>query len=309
MGNSVGSECGEGYYSLAVKVGHTPACISFENYAGRPAALWAESVKTPERLRIGSGFTWAGEHVEVTNMKQDHLIACTYKRDRHDRKFGVGSSVYADSAHRQVEQFSESKAGMLLRLGPPVPEDSRTPERIFKIPYAELQAKRKTYDAARRQALKDIAATETPADLQAVLDRLAAMPRNTFRHFDVEDFRVASDQQKKGFDRREVEKQEALREGERLERWLAGEGSGYFRVVRLRVKGPWVETSTGHSVAVKSARRVLPMVLSRRKKFGAVHEPLDVHEIREFNATGVLVGCTLIPWGEVERIAGELSCA
>ena len=39
MGNSEGSECGEGFYSHAVKVGHTPACISFEKYVGRARLL------------------------------------------------------------------------------------------------------------------------------------------------------------------------------------------------------------------------------------------------------------------------------
>ncbi|HET9322060.1 MAG TPA: hypothetical protein VFO27_19855, partial [Bryobacteraceae bacterium] len=60
-------------------------------------------------------------------------------------------------------------------------------------------------------------------------------------------------------------------------------------------------------VTVKSARAMLPRVLEhRRDSMLKCDWPLDLYVIKEFQPGGVLVGCTLIPWEEIERIQPQL---
>jgi len=255
-----------------VEVGHTTACISFEHYAGRPAALWSESVKTPERLSIGSRFTWQGAFLTVTSMRRDHLVACTYK---------PGS-----------EYHSDLRVGDIDRIGDE----------------AELAAARKQADAVRRLALKEIASTENPRALSEVEQTLACTPRGTYRHFDIEDFRKAIAKRREAFNQAEVAQIAAQSEAKRMERWVAGENvGGWFKSVRLRISGDYIETSTGHSVSVDSAKKALPFVLRHRhSSVSRTGLDVDVHRINRISGDGVLIGCTLIPWGEVDRIAPAL---
>jgi hypothetical protein len=310
MGNSVGSVCGESFYSYAVKMGNRAACISFEKYAGRPSALWAEKVKTPERLCIGSEFTWDGLQVKVTNMRSDHLIACSYKDNPEAGSYGKlkqDSINYIDGAYRKVEELKRLDDGsILLRTSPPLKSnhESRIPDRRFKITYKELAAKRKEYDATLKQALKDIRETATPAELQTVSERLNSAGRHAYRHFDIEEMRGAINEQRETFNKREVKRQQELAEAEALARWQAGEnGRGFFSTVRLRVSGPYVETSTGHSVTIESVKRSLDWALKHRSRFGPVkNKHIDLHPIKRFTSEGVLIGCTMVPWTEVERL-------
>lgn len=310
MGNSHGGECGERFYVHAVKVGHTPACISFEKYAGRPAALWAEEVKTPGRLCIGSEFTWDGLRVTVSNMMQDYLVACTYG-DYEGGGDKEGDTCYFGRAYRTINRISSTDSGdLLLRLSAPVAKPSRKPTRIIKIRYEELAAKRKVYEKQRKEALAEIAAAEDAASLHAIAERLSSMPRATFRHFDIEDIRKAIEAKKGEFKKEEVEAVERLAESEALEMWLAGKDiRRWFKSVRLRVKGEYVETSTGQSVTLKSAVRLLPWVLSHKGKEASVSERIDVHDITRFSLPGVQIGCTLIPWPEVERLRDMIAAA
>jgi len=88
-----------------------------------------------------------------------------------------------------------------------------------------------------------------------------------------------------------------------LEAWVSGEPARqWFRDVRLRVRGNRVETSTGQSASLDSVRKVLPVVLRRRNSFGPVQNLMvDSFPVVEQSTEGVKVGCTLVPWGEVER--------
>lgn len=308
MGNGYVT-CGEGFYMHAVKVNHTPACIAFEKFAGRPAALWAEKVKTPERLCVGADFTWEGCAVTVTSMTPTHLVACSYKDDRgnHNEVITAGSVTWTQG-RRLVEWVKHVEDGsMLLRLSANAPEQ-RSPDRVFKITYEALTARRKQFDMARKDVLKSIGAADTAESLHAIRIELANQPRFTYRHFDIEDFRLAIDNRKKDFDSRDIAELEAASEAERLEHWKSGKlARGWFSQVCLRVNGAYVEASTGQSVSLSSARELLPWLLLNRKKVGPVNGwQLDLHEVKRITPFGVLIGCTRVPWTEIDRVRPEI---
>jgi hypothetical protein len=317
MGNSDGGVCGERYYNLAVKCGHTPACISFEKYAGRTAVLWAEKVKTPSRLHIGERFTWEGLLVTVTSMKQDHLIACSYKEDPDapvwdgELKAGQVRSI-GHSEYRRIDDLVPAGDGsLIMRLGPAFDREYErdAPDRRFKITYAELTAKRKEYDQRRKAALKEIDGAESPEALLAITERLNAAGRHAYRHFDIEEMTAALRAKRESFDKKEVERVQRMSDEAALAAWRAGAvRDRYHETVALRVNGAYVETSTGHSVRVESAKTLLPWALSRRKKYGAVKNiNLDLHPVERVSAQGILIGCTLVPWPEIEALPGLLA--
>lgn len=188
MGNSVGSVCGESFYIHAVGTRHTPACISFEQYAERPAAIWAEDVKTPERLCIGSRFTWNGIKVTVTNMRTDHLIACSYK-DWIDEDLAEGSITYFHDGYRKIDKLRRLGVGgeLGIKFSGIVPQPDRKPHRVFKITYEQLAARRKEHDAFRKKLLKEIA----DADSVGVLEKIAQVSKEQCRPFDIVDFHEA----------------------------------------------------------------------------------------------------------------------
>ena len=313
MGDS--GTLGERYYCLAVKVEHTPACISFEKYANRPAALWAEDVKTPSRLCVGSEFTWEGCRVIVTTMKQNHFVACSYKSDSddgHDEMPMVGEVNYVLGHYRLIESFKDVEGGgLLLRAGPKCERPKRRPDRVFKIKYEDLAAKRKEYDAARRKILADIRGSKSLEELAAVREAIKAKGRSAYRHFDIEDFRAAFAEWESNLAEPQLNALNEKREAERLKQWLAGENVGsMFTVVKLRIKGVYVETSTGHSATVESAKKLLPWaMIMRRKGVTKVDKRLDVYDIRGFTKDGIQIGCTLVPWSEIDRIKPELEAA
>ena len=294
MGNGSG-ELGDRYYGLAVKIGHTPACISFERYAGRPAALWSEKVKTPERLCIGSDFTWKGQRLTVTNMLKDYFVACSYG-ERADEPH-----VYLDGYRRIDHQAAVADGCVALRLSAPMKEPSRKPEKVVKIPYRELATVRKEADALRKQTLSRIAAVESIAALADLTQELLNVPRGTFRHFDIEDIR-------KSLQDRESELGKSEAEAEHLQRWLAGGRlSRTFSQVRLRISGDYVETSTGQSASLDAVRRALPVVLKHRgKEISPSGLVVDIHTVTRISQAGVKVGCTLVPWAEVEKLAVQI---
>ncbi len=307
MGNSIGSHVGEGYYNIAVGAGHTPACISFENFAGRPAALWAGYVKTAARLRIGSEFTWNGTIVTVTNIMKDHLVACTYERAeyRHEQNaVSIGSyECLNDRKYRQIEQvISLDNEAIHVKFGPPVDDPcARKPKMVTKIAFTELAAVRAKFERLRRDALKQIATADTSEALTAVAEALSSASSGTYRHFDIEDFRKAITERERGFGLNRVESAD-------IDAWMAGAPTyRYFTTVRLRVRNGRVETSTGQSASVESVRKVLPIVLRRRGSRGpVVNLSVDSYRVQEQTKDGVLVGCTLIPWSEVERLPSLL---
>ncbi len=144
MGDGAGSSLGERYYSLAVGCCHTPACISFERYAGRPAALWSEDNKTPQRLHVGSEFTWKARRLTVTSVKRDHLVACSYKGvsgNRDGLRIGQVENL-GDLNYRQIEGIERKGDAVTIRFSAPVENPySRRVEYVVKITFDELAAK------------------------------------------------------------------------------------------------------------------------------------------------------------------------
>ena len=55
-----------------------------------------------------------------------------------------------------------------------------------------------------------------------------------------------------------------------------------------------------------AAKRALPVILDRRHTAGALNLPLDGRNITHTGPKGVTVGCTLVPWPEVEYVAKAL---
>ncbi len=314
MGNSEGSACGERYYRVMVEIGHTPACVAFEKYAGRPAALWSEDVKTPVRLHIGSEFTWMQKKLTVTNMLQDRLVACSYKGSQYgDSRRAIGIGAFErlnDCNYRQVEEIVPYPDGAAtIRFGPPIPDPyARKVDRIFKITFEDLYDVRAKHDKARRIALSEITSAGSLEGLESISTGIAQQPAGTYRHFDTEDIRKAIAEREKalGLDRERLRRSAAYAkaEADALERWVKGENArGYFQTVRLRVRDGKVETSTGQYASVESVRRALPVVLRRRNSFGPVRNlRVDSFNVVEQTTVGVKVGCTLVPWPEVERL-------
>lgn len=297
LGNGSGA-LGERYYTMAVRFGHTPACISFERYADRPPALWSEKVKSPGRLFIGEDFTWQGMRLTVTNMMSEYLVACSYG-DRADEPH-----VYYENHYRRIEHAAPIDNGCVaLRVSAPMNSPDRKPERIVKIKYAELAAVRKAADKQRKDVLSAIADVKTFAALAELTEQAFNAPRGTFRHFDIEDFRKALAERRDKFGKADVE-------AEQLQRWLAGGRlTAALSEVRLRVNGEYVETSTGHSVSLSSARRALPAVMQCRRAGAVVcSDPIsvDIHTVNRISPEGVRIGCTLIPWSEVDRLAKQI---
>lgn len=326
MGSGDGSAVGERYHNLAVKVGHTSACIAFEQYAGRPAVLWSEDVKTPERLRVGSEFTWGGVKVTVTSIKTDHLVACTYHghQYRSGDRLAIGDfECLNDRKYRQVEAIERAGETVTIRFGAPIEDPySSKVKTVTKIAYADIAEARKKFDTNRRKALAAIAAADTENALIEVKTGLASNPGGTYRHFDIEDIRNAATERLKSIveaAERALDKQtqEARRlalaasYASDLERWLKGEPARqWFHDVRLRVYHGHVEVSTGQSVTAASARCVLPIILRRRESRGAVANlMIDSYAVRELSDAGVQIGCTLIPWDEVERLPALLEAS
>lgn len=192
MGNSEGSVCGERYYTLSVEMGHTPACISFEQYAERPAALWSERVKTPERLRLGSEFTWNGERLTVTNLRRGELIACHYGPFPSCEEEKVGDISHFAGGYRTIEKLKHLDGGSFrVQYSANTVEYSRKPDKIVRITYDQLSVARRVADEGRRTMLRLIEGAQTKVQLASVAENLKACPRSTYRKFDWEDFSKA----------------------------------------------------------------------------------------------------------------------
>ncbi len=193
MGNSIGSVCGEHFYSCAVEHGHTPACMSFEFYAGRPPALWAWDVKTPARLCIGSKFQWQGKEVTVTNIKAEHLVACSYRQNLDWKNPRVGDFEHFSGGTREIKQLRKSGKELIVRFGPVVKDhrEDRKPEKIFSIRYEELAEQRRGYDIRKRNAVAQIDAIKTAQGLGVVISQLRNIGKSDiYRPCDIQEIKA-----------------------------------------------------------------------------------------------------------------------
>lgn len=305
LGNSVGSVCGESYYIQAVKCGHSQACISFENYAGRGPFLWAEDVPTPKRLCIGDEITWGGKKLSITNMRNDKLIACAYG-DYLNKPL-----IYFKGESRTLEDHVVAGDKIIIRLGGVVANgaDRKVTSRVT-ITNEELRTARLAFEHRRKDILAAIAGSETVQSLEDLAHILDGSDRSAYRHFDLMDFSKAFLDRRTEFQRGLSERQLILSERDRATKWINGEPGhyGYLSGLYLRIRNGIVETSNGHSVTVASAAKALPMVLrgKRNGNFGPVSLKLDLYEVHSLSPVGLQVGCTLIPWSEIERIKPQL---
>lgn len=303
FGDGAGSHAGEHFYTLACQCNHASAQQSFERFAGRPGVLWEEAAKSPVRLHVGAEFTWRGHHVTVTSLRKESLVACTY-HGYPNRVEGlkVGAVIGYDKPHIITSVKRDGKASVLtvLRVLPaPKNHGERAVARRFTITYAEIVEVRRESKARLKVILQRIAECNPETDaVQLTKDVNAAH----FRHWELEDIRSA-------FTARKTWVEEHQSNAERIEAWRKGKNGAWLGVkaTLLRVRGDLVECSNGNSVSKVAARAVLPILLDRRKSSSALNLPIDGYRVDRVSPAGVVVGCTTVPWEEIDRIAPELA--
>lgn len=290
FGDGGGSYVGEHYYSQACLLNHASAYQSFEHFAGRPGVLWEQNAKTPERLHVGSRFSWKGCFVEVTSMRKDSLVACTYK-DSCDSIKGlkVGALVSYPNPHVITSAKRDGNAVLLRVVKAPVTHGERKVARRFTIGYEEVAEFRRTEKARLKKVLEAIATCD-PKDAAKLSKQIAS---EHFRHFQLEEVNTAFSKRK-----------DWLTDQTRIEAWRSGTNGAWLDVkgILLRVNGDAVECSNGNSVSVSAARRVLPIIMDRRRSAGSLDLPLDGFQINRVSDAGVTVDCTLVPWPEIDYL-------
>jgi len=295
FGDGAGSHIGEHFYSAACSLNHASAQQSFEAFAKRPAVLWEENAKTPERLHVGSQFTWQGRYVTVTSMREDSLVACTYKDYRstmHGLK--VGATVGYDPEYVITSSKKVGNSHSLTVQKAPKTSGEREIAKRFVIHYAAIATLRRTAKARVKAVLDKIASCDPEKDAQKLTAEINA---EHFRHFELEEINAA-------FGRRK----EFLANESAIQAWRDCKHGAWIAIkgIALRVNGDLVECSNGNSVSRAAVERALPAVLANRNQSLSLSIPLDHHQINRVGSSGVKVGCTLVPWSEVEFIASQL---
>lgn len=297
------------------------AAIAFEKHWGRPAWLWPEETKTPKRLHIGERFHWQGRFVTVTsfNDAKKSLVACTYK-DNGERgeDWQIGRTIYITGEYRRLETFKQYDDGSIaMRVSAKVDYESSTIAKRFTITHDELMKVRKEADAKVRDRLKQIKAAETLEALEQVGSAIAAEGTGAFRHFDVEQIQSAFHAHKEAVQETMSRQEQAAYHAKMdathaadLQRWKNGEQvNRMFNSVSLRVKGDSVETSTGQHASLSGSRVALKFAQKHRKNGwqpnGSSFD-LDQFPVKRITPDGVTVGCTYIPWTEIDRIAKQI---
>lgn len=303
FGDGAGSSVGEHYYTHAVENNHASAYQSFEQFAGRPAVLWEEDAKSPVRLHVGSRFTWRGYFVEVTSMRQDSLVACTYKDVRETGKgIEVGATIddysQRENKHWVITNSKRDGYATVLRVvKSKAVSGDRTVAKRFTITYAEMVEFRRTEKARLKKVLVKIASCNPEKNAKSLSKEIAA---ENFRHFQLEEINAAF-----------AKRKDWIANASRIEEWRNGVNGAWLEVksILLRVKDDCVECSNGNRVSLAAVRRVLPIILDRRSQAGNLSLSLDGHTINSLNSVGVRVGCTLVPWSEVDLIAPKIKSA
>ena len=300
FGDGAGSATGEYFYSTACEVNHLSACISFENYAHRPGVLWEEKVGTPFRLHVGARFSWQGHYVEVTSMRKDSLVACTYQDIRDEvRGLKVGAIIGYDDPVVVTSVKKDGNETVLRVIKAPGQRGDRTVNRRFTITYKEIAEFRKTAKARVKAMVEKIAACIPDKDGAKLSKEVSA---GHFRHFELEEINAAF-----------AKRKDWLASQEKIVKWRAGFDGAWLdsKSILLRVSkdGGSVDCSNGNHVSVAAAKRVIPVVLARRKESGTLNLPLDSFTVNSVSEKGARVGCTLVPWDEIEYVAKILDVA
>lgn len=287
------------------------AVAALEVYLNRKGYLWAEDTKTATRLHVGAEFTWKGERVKVTSFSGDYLVAVTSGERRDD----VG---YHHRERRMVEMSKTLDDGTIIaRYSPPVDPVKKGSIHIHKVTHEELTKVRKAYDAKRKSYEKEYVEAVTMEVVEDISLRIATEGRAAFRHFDVDILKTAR-QTATARIKDKMTREEQIRWNEKVDkataddlaRWMAGENvHRSFNVVRLRIAGDWVETSTMQRATVKEVRRAIAWGASRRAgwKAGTEQFDLDNYPVKCITPEGCQVGCTFVPWSEIDRIATQLA--
>lgn len=208
FGDGAGSHVGEHFYSQACSLNHASAVNSFEHFAERPGVLWEEDVKTPERLHVGRRFSWKGCFVEVTSMRKESLVACTYKDSRDSIEgLKVGALVSYSNPHVITSAKREGKAMLLRAVKAPATYGQRTVARRFTISYEEITTFRRTKKGRLKAVLETIAICD-PKDAEKLSKQIAV---EHFRHFQLEEVNAAF-----------AKRKDWLADEERINAWRGG---------------------------------------------------------------------------------------
>lgn len=167
----------------------------------------------------------------------------------------------------------------------------------FTIPYDEIAILRRTAKKRVNETIKRIYASKNPDEME---ETRKAINSEHFRHFELEDIRAAFLKHGKAF--ADQDKIAAWRKGGKGA-WLESKG------IHLRIIGDRVECSNGNSIKTTTAIAVLPIILSNHGKRSELNLPLDSYTVERVEADGVKIGCTLVPWPEIDYIARELKIA
>ena len=107
----------------------------------------------------------------------------------------------------------------------------------------------------------------------------------------------------------------ALESADRLALWLTGENvntNGFqFSNTLLRIKGEQIETTRGAKIPVSDALKIYPL-LARTKRNGGKLEAglhninLGAYRFNSFDGENLIVGCHVIAWDQIEKMAQEL---
>lgn len=294
FGDGAGSSVGEHFYTLACGVNHASAQQSFERFAGRPGCLWEEDAKTPVRLHVGSRLTWKGQFVTVTSMRVDSLVACTYQNVDRVEGLNIGGIIgYGSGTHRIIES---SKVGgrQILTVAKAKEERFEEVRNRFIIPYSEIAEMRKTAKARVKAIIALIASCDPTKDADKLTKQINA---EHFRHFELEEINAAFQKRK-----------EWMADAGKMEAWRAGKNGVWFesKNILLRVNGGRVECSNGNSISRRAAVAVLPVLIANRKRPVSLAVPVDGYCVKRVSDKGVQVGCTLVPWSEIDLITPKL---
>ena len=104
-----------------------------------------------------------------------------------------------------------------------------------------------------------------------------------------------------------------IEQAENLEKWKNGEDvRTYFEITALRLKGENIETTRGAVIPADHACKIWPL-LSALKAAGKTYTRgekshyLGHYVINTFDGKNLTVGCHVIPWAEVEKMAHVLN--
>ena len=307
FGDGAGSSMGEHFYTLACKCNHASAQQSFEQFAGRPGVLLENGTKQPERLHVGSEFTWNGYHLTVTSMRSDSLVACSYKDCRSNVSGLKVGAVIGYGPEFIITASKKDGAGYSLRAREAKKtEDDRIVSKRFTIKYSEITEYRQSAKKRLKLVLDKIALCSPAKDRESIQKEVT---KQNFRHWELEEVTAAWNKRIASLSKQEREELEHQRNVPVIEAWRAGKNGAYLGVesILLRINGDRVECSNGNAVSRAAASRLLPILLDNRgKKEVLVQVNLDGHTVERIGSDGVQIGCTLVPWSEIDLIAPML---